>query len=62
MLNMDWQTLDFELPAVEGRHWYRVIDTSAASPADIASPGHEERVTGSTYRVHDRSVAVLISK
>ncbi|HEY3409690.1 MAG TPA: glycogen debranching enzyme, partial [Propionicimonas sp.] len=62
MMNMGWEELEFDIPHLEGRHWCRVVDTSAAAPDDIASPGHEQRVTGNTYSVRDRSVVVLVSK
>ncbi len=62
MLNMEWDDLDFDLPAVEGRRWYRVIDTGAAAPDDILSPGSEKLVDGDSYRVANRSVVVLISR
>jgi glycogen operon protein len=62
MMNMDWMDIDFDIPAVEGRRWYRVIDTSAPPPADIHAKGHEPLVEGETCRVGDRSIVVLISK
>ena len=62
MLNMDWEDLDFDIPHVEGRHWYRVIDTGAAAPDDILARGQERLVEGSTYRVGNRSIAVLMSR
>jgi isoamylase len=62
MMNFDWQDLDFDIPAVPGRDWHRVIDTAAAGPGDIAAPGEEELVAGTTYRVQNRSIAVLISR
>ena len=36
MMNMDWDDLDFEIPPVAGRRWYRAIDTGAAAPDDIS--------------------------
>ncbi len=62
MLNMYWEGLEFELPTVPGRTWYRVVDTSIASPMDIVEPGQEMMVTGNTYFVSDRSTVILISK
>ena len=62
MLNMDGAALAFELPIVPGRRWYRALDTSLASPDDIAEDGAETAVDGSTYIVNDHSVVVLISK
>jgi glycogen operon protein len=62
MLNMHWDALEFELPAVPGRQWYLAIDTDAPSPGDIADPGMERPVSGATHRVAGRSVVALISR
>ncbi len=32
MMNMDWDDLDFDVPKVDGRRWYRAIDTGAPAP------------------------------
>ena len=58
----EFQDLDFEVPSVVGRHWYRAIDTAAASPADFPEPGAEEKLQGDKVRVRDRSIVVLISR
>ncbi|MBV9616456.1 MAG: glycogen debranching protein GlgX [Ktedonobacteraceae bacterium] len=60
MLNMDWQNLEFDIPPLVERKWYRVVDT--ASPQDIVSRGEEIVITGSTYQVNNRSVVILISR
>lgn len=67
ILNMDWQDLDFDIPAVTGRRWYKIIDTSQASPNDISENLHDPLngvvITGpSTYRTSGRSVVVFISR
>ncbi|MFN8522589.1 MAG: glycogen debranching protein GlgX [Chloroflexota bacterium] len=62
MLNMDDCALEFDLPAVSGRAWHRAVDTSLASPGDIADQGREVPVAGPTYRVNGRSSVVLISR
>jgi isoamylase len=62
MLNMHWDTLAFELPAVPGRKWRRAVDTSLASPLDIANPGEEIAIDGQNYLVNGRSIVVLLSK
>ncbi len=62
MMNMDWDDIDFEVPAVPGRRWYRAIDTGAEPPADIFAKGHEPVFDGETCRVRNRSIVVLISK
>jgi glycogen operon protein len=62
MLNMDSADLDFELPIVPGRRWHRAVDTSLPSPGDIAEPGTEQVISGSSYRVNSHSAVVLISR
>ncbi len=63
MLNMDWQRLEFDIPPLVDRKWYRVIDTALPSPQDIAKRGEKiEEIAGSTYLVNNRSVVVLISR
>jgi glycogen operon protein len=62
MLNMYWDALDFELPAVAGRRWLRAVDTALAPPLDIADPGAEAPLSGATYTVQGRSVVVLIGR
>src|SRR5262249_43202479 len=62
MMNMDWQDLEFQLPEVPGRSWYRAVDTFQPSPNDVVDPGQEVEITSSTYRVNNRSVVVLMSK
>jgi isoamylase len=62
ILNMADGALDFELPPVEGRTWYRAVDTALPSPHDIADPGSEQRIDGPTYLATGRSVVVLSSR
>jgi isoamylase len=62
MMNMDWNDVAFDVPKIDGRRWYRAIDTAAASPADIFARGHEPLFEGDTCTVRDRSIVVLISK
>ena len=62
MFNMFWDSLDFELPVVPGRRWCVAVDTARASPHDIADPGSEQDVLGSTHRVEERSVVVLVNR
>jgi glycogen operon protein len=64
MLNMHWEDLDFQIPAIGGRRsWFRAVDTALSQPDDIATPGDEVMITtAGTYRVNARSVAVLISR
>jgi isoamylase len=62
MLNMYWDALEFELPAVTGRNWFRAVDTALATPQDIADPGRETQLENDRYTVSGHSVVVLISK
>jgi glycogen operon protein len=63
MLNISSQGLDFEIPPVTGRRWWRAVDTSLPSPQDIAQPGDEIEIKpDDNYRVNARSVVVLISQ
>jgi isoamylase len=61
MLNMYWDALDFQIPQVDGRRWARAVDTSLPSPDDIAEPGSEAPLDGTTYTVTGRSVVILIA-
>ncbi len=61
MLNMHWDALDFELPAIAGRIWLRAVDTAAAPPHDIEDPGRGRRVDGNTLTVQGRSIVVLVN-
>ncbi len=62
ILNMYDLGLDFELPHIDGEHWAVAVDTGKASPADFMEPGSEIPVEGTTYHVHGRSTAVLVSQ
>src|SRR5215217_5524399 len=62
ILNMADSELAFELPRLEGRTWMRAVDTGLDSPADIAGPGQEQPVEGTSYLAPSRSVAVFTSK
>jgi glycogen operon protein len=62
MLNMHWDSLDFELPAAPRRLWFKAVDTAQAPPHDIADPGDELAVAGNTCTVQARSVVVLVNR
>ena len=62
MVNMFWDALPFEIPPIEGRKWYRTVDTALASPNDIADAGKEVKIAGNEYIVSGRSVVVLTSR
>jgi glycogen operon protein len=62
MLNAYWEPLEFELPKPrKATGWQRWIDTGLESPEDIVPGGKAPIVTGTSYRVKDRSVVMLIS-
>lgn len=61
-INSFWETLEFDLPPVTGGKspgWLRVVDTSLASPYDIADVGEYVPICGSTYIVNPRSAIIL---
>ena len=60
MVNASPEPLSFTIFDGLSKPWYRVLDTSLASPDDFCEPGEEERVIGSHYRVDTKSIVVLI--
>ena len=62
MLNMDGRRSPSSYRSCPGRRWHRAVDTSLASPNDIAEPGAEPAIADSTYRVNSHSVVVLLSR
>ena len=65
MVNAYWKPLTFALPSpkkLPGGVWQRWIDTSKASPEDIEPWDAMPAITGGSYRLPPRSLAVLIAK
>jgi isoamylase len=63
MMNMYWESCDFQLPEISGSRWERAIDTSLTSPDDIVAVGQEVAISdNNSYRVNARSIVVLESK
>jgi isoamylase len=62
MMNMYWESLNFELPAVPGWSWFKAVDTAEAPPLDFADPGSEPAVAGDALAVAGRSVVVLVNR
>jgi glycogen operon protein len=61
--NAYWQPLEFELPSPgEGKHWYRVVDTSLPLPHSFCEPGTAAPHLAETYNVKARSCVVLMSR
>ncbi|KPJ94866.1 MAG: glycogen debranching protein [Gammaproteobacteria bacterium SG8_11] len=61
MLNMSEQSYELLLPEIANRNWYRAIDTSQPSPADILLP-QDQPFVDDQYSVSGRSVVVLESR
>ncbi|MGZ3304125.1 MAG: glycogen debranching protein, partial [Isosphaeraceae bacterium] len=62
MINAYHEPLTFEIQESASGGWKRAIDTGLESPDDIVEPGREVAVTSMEYRVHARSVVVLIGE
>jgi glycogen operon protein len=62
ILNMETSPLSFQIPLIQGRQWYRSIDTSLPIGTDLMPPGSEILVTTGSYVANGRSVVVLVSK
>jgi len=62
MLNMYWESLDFELPSLPRRIWLKAVDTSEPPPFEIADFGDEFPLAGNVYNVKGRSVVVLVNR
>jgi len=55
--------LEFELPQIGEREWFRLVDTAQASPLDIAEDGQEFPLTSQeSYVVKARSVVIFAAK
>ena len=65
MVNAYWKPLSFSLPSpkkLPGGAWHRWIDTSRASPEDIASWDTMQTISANSYRLPGRSLGILIAK
>ena len=62
MMNMYWESLEFQLPSLPGYGWYRSVDTALPSPEDVVALGQEVPMHGDVYTVTARSVVILDSK
>ena len=55
--------LEFELPLIGEREWFRLADTALPSPQDVAEDGLEfPLLSQESYLVNGRSVAIFIAK
>jgi glycogen operon protein len=62
MANMTGDNLQFQMPKIAGKKWFRFVDTSLPSPEDIAEFGQEIEIEGEEYLVNNHSVVIMISK
>jgi glycogen operon protein len=61
--NAYWGDLEFELPHIGEREWFRFADTALASPLDIAEEGLEfPLLSQEKYLVKAHSVAIFVAK
>jgi glycogen operon protein len=59
ILNMSEESIEAELPELEGRDWHLAVDTGQSPPNDIIEPARQARLSVRSYRVIPRSVVVL---
>ncbi len=63
IFNADYRAQGVDLPVLQGKRWYRVIDTSLAAGADFSEDGQEVEVKpGNVYIANQRSTVVLLGK
>jgi isoamylase len=62
VMNMSADSVFAELPSVEGRQWFRAVDTAQPSPADIVEPKTQFLLNEDKYFVNQRSVVVFESR
>jgi len=61
--NEHYGDLEFELPQIGEREWFRVVDTAQPSPNDIAEDGQEfPLLSQESFVVKARSVVVFVGK
>ena len=61
--NEHYGELEFELPQIGEREWFRVVDTAQSSPNDIAEDGQEfPLLSQESYLVKARSVVMFVGK
>jgi isoamylase len=60
--NAYWEPIGVELPAVEGRRWYRVADTSLPVGEDIVPEEEALFLPEPGYTVQPRSTIVLVAR
>jgi glycogen operon protein len=59
--NVFWEPIEVELPEVEDRRWYRVVDTSLPAGEDIVPDEQAAFLPENHYLIRPRSTLVLIA-
>ena len=62
IMNMYWEPLEFQMPLIARRSWYRVIDTYHSAPFDFTGGEDADAVKTPAVTVNGRSVAVYVSR
>lgn len=62
MINMHWESVQFEIPQVSGYSWYRLIDTALPGPQDVMPINQSVLIQENKYILTPRSIVVLESK
>ena len=61
IVNASPKTLEFKLPHTDEQDWFRIVDTSLASPDDIVELENKKKLAHKDrYQVHARSVVLLL--
>ncbi len=60
--NAYWEPLGVELPDLEGKRWYRVVDTSLPEGEDIVPDEQAFFLPELAYEIRPRSTIVLIAR
>lgn len=60
MINAYWEDLVFRLQEGKAGEWYRVVDTSVASPLDFCQCENRKPLRSPIYPVKARSIVVLV--
>ena len=62
IMNMDGTDLDFDIPSVPDRKWYRSVDTSLPSPDDFPESATAPVVETPVINVKGHSIVILVSR
>jgi isoamylase len=62
MMNMFWESLDFEVPVDPKRDWHIEVDTFLPCPYDILDPDEQEPFGRSLCTVQGRSIVILVGR